>query len=53
MVGDGIQYVDKNDKSAGHALVDGETNTTTTVSHEMVKGISADARRVGKKQQVA
>ena len=52
-MGDGIEYVDKNNKSAGYELVDGDTTTTTTVSHELVKSMSVDARRLGRKQEVA
>ena len=48
-MGDGIEYVEKNNKSAGYELVDGDTTTTTTVSHELVKSISVDARRLGRK----
>lgn len=53
LVGDGVEYVDKNNKSAGYELVDGDTTTTTTVSHELVKTMSVDARRLGRKQEVA
>ena len=53
LVGDGIEYVDKNNKSAGYELVEGDTTMTTTVSHELVKSISVDARRLGRKQEVA
>ena len=53
LVGDGIEYVDKNNKSAGYELVDGDTTTTTTVSHELVKSMGVDARRLGRKQEVA
>ena len=53
LVGDGIEYLDKNNKSAGYELVDGDTTTTTTVSHELVKSMSVDARRLGRKQEVA
>ena len=53
LVGDGIEYVDKNNKSAGYELVDGDMTTTTTVSHELVKSMSVDARRLGRKQEVA
>jgi len=52
-VGDGVEYADKNNKSAGYELVDGNTTTTTTVSHELVKTMSVDARRLGRKQEVA
>jgi hypothetical protein len=52
-VGDGVEYVDKNNKSAGYKLMDGDTTTTTTVSHELVKSMSVDARRLGRKQEVA
>ena len=37
----------------GYELVDGDTTTTTTVSHELVKSMSVDARRLGRKQEVA
>lgn len=53
LAGDGIEYVDKNNKSAGYELVDGDTTMNTTVSHELVKSISVDARRLGRKQEVA
>ena len=53
LVGDCIEYVDKNDKSAGYELVDGDTTTTTTVSHELVKSMGVDARRLGRKEEVA
>ena len=53
LVGDGVEYVDKNNKSAGYELVDGDTTTTTTVSHELVNTMSVDARRLGRKQEVA
>lgn len=53
LVGDGIEYVDKNNKSAGYELVEGDTTTTTTVIHELVKRMSAEARRLGRKQEVA
>ena len=36
----------------GYELVDGDTTTTTTVSQELVKSISVDARRLGRKQEV-
>ena len=52
LVGDCIEYVDKNDKSAGYELVDGDTTTTTTVSHELVKSMGVDARRLGRKEEV-
>ena len=53
LVGDGVEYVDKNNKSAGYQLVDGYTTTTTTVSHELVNTMSVDARRLGRKQEIA
>ena len=53
LVGDGIEYVDKNNKSAGYELVDRDTTTTTTVSHELVKSMGVDARRLGRKKEVA
>ena len=52
-MGDGIEYVDNNNKSAGYELVDGDATTTTTVSHKLVKSMSVDARRLGRKQEVA
>ena len=52
-MGDGVEYVDKNNKSAGYELVDGDTTTTTTVSHELVNTMSVDARRLGRKKEVA
>lgn len=53
LVGDGIKYLDKNDKSAGYELVDGQTTKTTTVSYELVKNMGVDARRLGRKDEVA
>ena len=53
LVGDGIKYVDKNDKSAGYELVDGDITMTNTVSHELVKSMGVDARRLGRKEEVA
>lgn len=53
LVGDGIEYVDMNNKSAGHELVEGVTTTTATVSHELVKSLGVDARRLGRKEEVA
>ena len=53
LVGDCIEYVDKNDESAGYELVDGDTTTTTTVSHELVKSMGVDASRLGRKEEVA
>ena len=53
LVGDGIEYVDKDNKSAGYELVDGDTTTTTTVSHELVKSMGDDARRLGRKEEFA
>ena len=52
LLGDGIEYVDKNNKSAGYEPVDDDTTTTTTVCHELVKSMSVDVRQLGRKQEV-
>ena len=53
LVGDGIEHVDKNNKSASYELVDVFTTTTATSSHELVKGLGVDARWLGRKEEVA
>jgi hypothetical protein len=45
LLGHGIEYVNKNDKSAGYELVDGDIITTPTVSLELVSGSGVDAIR--------
>ena len=52
LVGDGIEYVDPNRRSAGYRVIEGKTNTSVVISHEETKRIQQEARIAGRKEQV-
>ena len=48
LVGDGIEYIDANNKSAGYKVVDGDKTSTTILYDSIVKSMGARARKDGR-----
>ena len=53
LVGDGIEYIDANNKSAGYKVVDGDKTSTTILYDSIVKSMGARARKDGRQKQNA
>jgi len=51
LVGDGIEYVDPNRRSAGYKVIEGKKSTSVVISHEETKRIQQEARIAGRKNQ--
>ena len=51
LVGDGIEYKDKDNKSAGYSLVSGETSQQTVIPHKVVSERGKVVRREGRRVQ--
>ena len=51
LVGDAIEYVDPNRRSAGYKVLEGKNDTSVIISHEETKRIQQEARIAGRKNQ--
>lgn len=51
LIGDGIEYQDPKDKSAGYNIVAGDTNASIVIRYEEAQKLHQGARSVGRKSQ--